>query len=85
MMSNLGTDRTKALQQCYANAKLDGKPRYLHLYRGVYWSNREPPTPGPTAGMYGGEYMVVFPTGHYETYDPKVGPPAEGKQRVDGT
>lgn len=66
-------NRQQALQQALANARRDGRPSYVHNYGGCYWVERSPPAPGPVAGLYGSDYNVVFPDGHYEPYDPTKG------------
>jgi hypothetical protein len=60
---NAGPDRTKALEHALANARADGRPRYVTLSNGVYWIDWEPPT-STWAGSSG--YIVVRPEGTYE-------------------
>lgn len=73
---NAGPNREKALAGALANAKVDGKPRYVHKYGGVYWVEKSPP-PRETVigGHVGSDYVVVFPHGTYYSYDPTKGPP----------
>lgn len=70
---NAGSNRTTALEQALANARLDGKPRFLHKYNEVYWLELNPPQPGPMSGAYGSDHVVVFPEGDYRSYDPTKG------------
>ena len=70
---NAGTKRYLALEQALANARANGQPRFLHKYGGVYWIEDNPPAPGPMAGAYGSDYVIVFPEGDYQTYDPVQG------------
>jgi hypothetical protein len=73
---NAGKDRASALIQALANARLDNKPRYLHWYDGVYWIEKTPV--GKDVPYHaGGEYMVVYPSGIYKSYDPAQGVPSE--------
>lgn len=57
---NVGKDKAKALQAALANAKLDNKPRYLHLYNGVWWIEKEPPKC---------QYYIIYPTGEMKDYN----------------
>ena len=41
---NAGTDYTRAKRHAQANADLDGQPRKLFLYHGVWWIDRHDPT-----------------------------------------
>lgn len=65
------------MAQALANARLHGKPWYMHFYSGMYWVERDHPVPGPIAGYTGSDHTVVFPCGIAMTYDPVKGPPSE--------
>lgn len=74
---NVGTRRRKALELALENTRTDSKPRYMHFYNGVYWLETAPPTPGPLAGYAGSDYIVIFPSGVYRSYNPQKGPPKD--------
>jgi len=65
-----GTNRTQALSLALANAKTDDKPRYVWMWDGVYWVEREPPK-AAWAGTNLETVTVVNPEGTTETFDPQ--------------
>lgn len=56
---NVGRDFKKAVEHAKDNTRLDGQPRYLHMYGGVLWLSKTAPTCGHWMVTPDGEVINV--------------------------